>query len=365
MKLAALLVLLLQAPAPQAPPPHAPAPQSQAPADEQAPPAEPELPPVDPYPGPLAEGLRELAASSRAGEHPRALELAASLLASGEVGRIAEPQRARLRYDTGLARALAGASGEAVADLRAAAGLAGPGELRAASMYAAGTARLLAAEQLRIAVPEIAKKLGLEPPAPPAGALPLGAPPGGLPMPDPKAPDPIELAKAGYMLARSELLSRLELDWRDADTRANLELVARRLRELDEIERQRKEEQEQQQNQNEQQQQQQQQQNQPPEQDQKPDASQEQQQPPEQPSESEEQPPEQEPGEEQQPEQQPEPSEQDQQQPKPEPGKQEERVLSKEEVQRLLDRLQQIEEQAQALRAMLRERRRVPVEKDW
>lgn len=353
MKLAAFLLLALQAAAPQV--------QVPAPVDDKVPPATVEPPPVAPYPGPLAEGVRELAASSRAGEHARALELAAALLASPELGQVSESQRARVRYDVGLARAFAGSFGDAVADLRAAAGLAGPGELRADSMYAAGTARLLAAEALRLAVPEIAKKLGLEPPAPPAGALQTGAPPGGLPTQDPSVPDPLELARAGYMQARAELLSRLELDWRQEDPRANLELVARRLRELEEIERQRKEEQQQQQ----QNQEQQQQQKQPPNQDQKADSSQEQQPPEEQPGESEEKPPEQEPGQEQQPEPEPEPSEDQEQEPKPEPGKQEERVLSKEEVQRLLDRLQQIEEQGQALRAMLRQRRRVPVEKDW
>jgi len=46
-------------------------------------------------------------------------------------------------------------------------------------------------------------------------------------------------------------------------------------------------------------------------------------------------------------------------------AREEERVLSREEVQRLLDQLQEIEEQARAVRALLRERRRIPVEKDW
>jgi hypothetical protein len=40
-------------------------------------------------------------------------------------------------------------------------------------------------------------------------------------------------------------------------------------------------------------------------------------------------------------------------------------VLSREEVQRLLDQLSEIEEEAQAVRARLRERRRRPVDKDW
>jgi hypothetical protein len=344
----------------------APAP-APAPAPDQAPQEAPAEPAVAPYPGALADGLKELADHARAGENERALELCASLLASPELGRLPDDRRARARFDVGLARALAGAHGDAVADLRAAAGLAGPGELRAKSLYAAGTARLLAAEALRVQVPEIAKKLGLEPPTPP------GMIPGGPPIPDQAAPDPIELARTAYLTARTELLARLKLDWRDADTRANLELVARRLRELDEIERQRKEEQQQQQQQKQQEQQQKQQpQDQQQDQDQKQDPSEDQKPPEDQKSQQDQKPPE---DGKDQPEKPPEPpkdpqDQKDQQPPKdqegkPDPAKMEEKVLSKEEVQRLLDRLQEIEDQAQALRALLRERRRVPVERDW
>jgi hypothetical protein len=342
----------------------APAPAS---TPDQAPQEAPAEPAVAPYPGALSDGLKELAEHARAGENERALELSASLLASPELGTLPEEQRARARFDVGLARALAGAHGDAVADLRAAAGLAGPGELRAKSLYAAGTARLLAAEALRVQVPEIAKKLGLEPPTPP------GMIPGGPPIPDKSAPDPLELARTAYLTARTELLARLKLDWSEADTRANLELVARRLRELDEIERQRKEERQQQQQQKQQDQQQKQQpQDQP--QDQKPPEDQQQ---PDQQSKPDQKAPE---DGKDQPEKPPEPpkdqdkkdqQEQKDQQPpkdqegKPDPAKMEEKVLSKEEVQRLLDRLQDIEEQAKALRALLRERKRVPVERDW
>jgi len=361
MSLAWIACLALQvapAPAPAAPPVQAP---QEAPAE----------PAVAPYPGPLADGLKELADSARGGENERALGLCASLLASPEIGRLPEEQRARVRFDVGLARALAGAQDDAVADLRAAAGLAGPGDLRAKSLYAAGTARLLAAEALRVKVPEIAKKLGLEPPPPP------GMIPGGPPIPEQAAPNPIELARTAYLNARTELLQRLKLEWRDADTRANLELVARRLRELDEAERQRKEEQQQQQQQQQQQKQQDQQkkqqppdqpqdkdQKQDPNQDQKPPEDQ-QKQPDQKPEDGKDQPDKpQEPPKDQQDKDKQDKDKQ-QQEAKPDPAKMEEQVMSKEEVQRLLDRLQDIEDQAKALRAMLRERRRAPVERDW
>jgi hypothetical protein len=342
-----LLVLLLsalQAPVPtqSLPPPGASS--VEPPADEAA--------AVEPYAGPLEQGLAELAQASGENAHDRALELAAALLASPRVEELSEPRRARLLHDTGLARARAGLVEPGAADLRAAAALAGPGELRATSLFEAGTVRLLRAEELRSQVPEIAQRLGVpEPPVPPM------APGAG------EAPDPLALAREAYLVARSGLLERLRLGWRDADTRANLELVTRRLRELDDVERQREEEQQQQQDPQQQDQQEDQQQD--PQQDgseqeQPPD---EQESPPEdaqgeeQPAEDQpEQPPEPEPGEDASAEQQP-----DEQQVAPE----EERVLSREEVQRLLDQLQEIEEQARAVRAMLRERRRVPVEKDW
>jgi hypothetical protein len=40
-------------------------------------------------------------------------------------------------------------------------------------------------------------------------------------------------------------------------------------------------------------------------------------------------------------------------------------VLSHEEVMRLLDRLDDLEDEAQVLEALLRATRRIPVDKDW
>lgn len=44
---------------------------------------------------------------------------------------------------------------------------------------------------------------------------------------------------------------------------------------------------------------------------------------------------------------------------------QEERLLTREEVMRLLDLLEEIEKEGEALRARLQQQRRVPVERDW
>ena len=40
-------------------------------------------------------------------------------------------------------------------------------------------------------------------------------------------------------------------------------------------------------------------------------------------------------------------------------------MMSREEIQRLLDQLAEIEEEAQRVQAALTKKRRVPVEKDW
>ena len=49
----------------------------------------------------------------------------------------------------------------------------------------------------------------------------------------------------------------------------------------------------------------------------------------------------------------------------PSPEESEEELMTSEEIQRLMDRLREIEEQARAVQAMLRRRAHVPVEKDW
>ncbi len=52
-------------------------------------------------------------------------------------------------------------------------------------------------------------------------------------------------------------------------------------------------------------------------------------------------------------------------QPPPQPKDEQQKQLSKEELTRLLDKLQQLEEQAAKLRAQIHKARRVAVKKDW
>jgi Ca-activated chloride channel family protein len=314
---------------------------------------------VAPWVGTPRAALLELQERCAKTEYEQALSVGAALLARSD---LAEPERAEVHFNLGVAREAAGDRAGAQAEFERAATLAGPGKLRLDALYDAGTLALLAAEELRLEIPEVREKLGLPAPAAAAPGLP---PPAGAPV-DEQAPDTLSEAKAAYGHARDALVRRLRADWRDENTRANLELVQRRLRELAEIEEQR--EQEEQQQDQEQQPSEDQQGEQPDKeqqgeeqpQDQKPD-EQPQDQPPDQPS--DEQKP-----EEQQEEQPPEPGEDQAEPPQPEqPGEEpsEERVLSREEMQRLLDRLQEIEQEARELAARLRAQRRVPVRKDW
>ena len=57
-----------------------------------------------------------------------------------------------------------------------------------------------------------------------------------------EAPDPLGLARAAYLAAREHLIERLRADWRDKDARANVELIQKRLHRLDDIEEERKQE---------------------------------------------------------------------------------------------------------------------------
>ena len=315
--------------------------QAPAPAPQVAEPPAPE--PVAPYAGSVSEGLSALRAAVSEGSRDDVVALAAQVAAAAREREVLEPRRARVLHDTGLARARVGDLEGALADLRMAAGLAGPGEARASALYAAGTAQLVRAEELRQAVPEIAKTLGL--PVPPAPE-------------EQEGPDPLAVAREAYLAARAGLCDRLALDWRHEDTRANLELVTRRLRELENIERER-----------EQQKQQQQDQKPSPDQEQKPQDSQQEPKDGEQETPPKEEPKDPKEGEQEEPQEQeqaPEPEPKDEQKTgEPQPQQVEERVLSKEEVQRLLDQLAQIDEQARAVQARLRERKRKPVEKDW
>jgi hypothetical protein len=343
-----LLLVLALAQAAPVPPPQGVLPVPQA--------APVEAPKVTAYAGTLRAGRLELAQLSKRGEHAAARELVAALLAKPDFEAQPELERAEALYAIGLVHGRAREIPEAVEHFHRATGLAGSGELGRAAAFNAATFLLQGAESLRAQIPEIREKLGL----PPLEPDPSDAAPGGA---GEQAPDPLTLAREAYLYARKELATALRAERLAEDVRANLELCVRRLRELDSIERQREEEQQEQQQQDQQDQQKGENQQQDPSQESRPKDDSEQQEDPQQqdPGQQQEQPPqepEQEPGE--QEEQQDEPSKEAQ----PDAA-QEERPLSPEEMQRLLQQLQQIDEKAKAVEAMLRERRRQPVKKDW
>ena len=317
--------------------------------------------------------LRELA---EAAQHDEAAAFAERVFVAPAWSVAAEREQAEFWFAVGVARGAAQAYPQAADAAHAARGLSGSSELGLSSAYNAGAFRLAHAERLRQDIPQIRERLKLPPLAPSAQGVPqLGGAPQG-PVGQETASDPIAVARGAYLAARADLIER----WRagpDADTCANLELVVRRLRELDELERQNEEQQ------NESSERENKDQKQDPQHQDKQDPNQQQDQ-----QQNEEQKDEQDPKEQQD---KPEDSEQEakdeqKEEPKPEseqdkeeqkdeqqPPKegadpaqeQEQRVLTPEEVQRLLQQLDKIEDQAAQVQAALRRAKRVPVKKDW
>lgn len=398
-----LCALQATAPAPTAPAPAAPSGPTRAapiPAPEEA------RAPIEPWDGTLADGLDAVRAQAEAGDLPAAIELSNRLLAPTEFARFrldlaertdgwsegffepldplldglglsgwADPVRGEVHFARGLVYALEPNPESAIAELERALALAGDGTLRLDAAYDSGTIVLGVAEGL---FAEASAGAGAPMPIPGAAGAPggHGAPGGGE-----DAPDPLDLAEAAFREARAKLVRRLRLDWRDEDTRANLEWIQRRLAEIDELRRQREE-----------QEQQQEQQQQPDDsssedQEQDPQDSEDQeeqeQDPEDEPQDSEtrdsdreQEPQESEPEDSRAPED--EPTEADAPEPEPQegqPGEEPpapeeaaepaERLLTREEVLRLLDLLEQIEEEGERVRAQLRSSRRQKVEKDW
>jgi hypothetical protein len=250
--------------------------------------------------------------------------------------------RALLTHARGVMEMQAGeldAAAEALARARAEAG---PGLLRLGATYDLGVLHLEEGELYRAQIPELSNGAVAPPPAAPADGE--------------EQEDPLDLARAQYLKARAWFIERLSLDWRDADTQANVELVQRRLRELDELERQR-EEQEQEQEEQEQQ---------------EGDGESEEGEEGEESSEDEEQsgedsqenaegerePEEPEGGEgEEEEEQEGEEAESE--------SEPEELHLTQEEMQRLLDALREIEEKGEEVQEALRRVGRQGVDRDW
>lgn len=397
------LVLWVQAPAPPSLPPAPYIPESVVAAVEDEPAQEEHA--VERYRGTFAEGAAELERLALAGDTEEALAVSDALLVPGPLSALrskvekathglselalakaATPlewagvprdesnARAEVHYARGLVYAQRAELEPSMDSFELARVLAGPGETRLDAVYNQGTLDLLAGEGWREQIPEIAGNAG-QPAA--AGAQALPGQPGQAPGAE-SEPDPLEMARAAYLSARTRLVERLTGDWRDADARANVELVMRRLAELDEIERER-EKQEQEQEQNEDQdsdenseEQDQDQQDESQEKDQQEQSeseseseseneseeeqSEEQESEGEEPQEDEPEEPEEQEGEEQ-------PSEDEAEQAaKPEP---QEVHLTEEEAKRLLERLEKLDEEGELKRLRFKGSRRVPVKRDW
>lgn len=281
------------------------------------------------------------AARARLAEHEADL---ASLEASEWYDRLKQDpsasfeERALIPHARGVLEMKAGELALAAAALEEARAQAGPGVIRLNSTYDLGVLHLEEGERFRALIPEL------------SGGAPGPSP---IPADAEEAPDPLEEARKHYLKAREWFVERLVLDWRDADTRANAELVQRRLRELDEIVREREEQQDQEQ--------------------QEPREGEEPQESDEEGEESSED--EQEPGEEspenaegerepEEPEGE-EPPEEEEESEEAEEAEAQEVHLTQEEMQRLLEALREIEEEGEEVQEALRRIGRQNVDRDW
>jgi hypothetical protein len=309
-------------------------------------------------PGPFSNWRRELELDGDSWWLPL-LEASDPLIDFLRLSGLRRRERAHVHYALGVVAFGTEEPARAYTEFLAANARAGVGTLREDAAYNLGTMALFQGEAWRSQMPEF----GGVPAAPQAPSGPVA--PGAE---EETPPDPLEEARKAYLQAKQALTLRLRMDWQDADTRANMELVMRRLRELDEIERQR-EEQEQEQEQEDQEsdesedqdEENEDQQESDEEQDEKSDES-------EEPEESEPESEEENEEEQQEEEQEPESSE-EQEQEEGEPSDEEEQepqeiYLTKEEVQRLLERLERHEEKGEELRERRRGQRR-PTARDW
>jgi hypothetical protein len=304
------------------------------------------------------------------------------VLAGFGVETVAPADRALVQYSRGVVLAQSDKKAEKRAESEAAFARAlGEGErsVQLDALYNVGVSAFGEGEEWRAKLPEKG--------APPAQAPAMQAVPGGNGPNAPPPPDPLAQARAAYLRARESLVQRLRTDWQDGDTRAMSELVQRRLKELDEIEKQRKkQEQDDKQKQKDQK-----------DQKDKKDDGQAQDKDKDKQDDKDKQPPKdqdknqdkqgdkdqqdkqdkQDPAKDQKDQKKP-----DEKPPEPKPGDKdkqdaqddkkdtaqaqgEERELSQEEVTRLFDKLKQLEEQARKLREQFRRSHRQAVKKDW
>jgi hypothetical protein len=291
-------------------------------------------------------------------------EAAGSVLGAFGLADLSDAERATVQHARGvvLAQAPDDRKSAAVEAFDRARALAGPGSLRLDATYDAAWTRLTEGEALRATLPEIsgASAATLPAPTPTPAPASAGAAPG-----QPPEPDPLELALAAYRLALDRFVDGVKLDPADADTRANLELVHKRIRELEELRKKREEEKKREQEQKDQQQEEKDSKD-PKQDDSEPKDDSEKKDDEKKDSESKPKPDEKPPKDPAEPEPQPQdPSDpQDpKQEPKPKPSKEE--LLTREEVMRLLDILKDREEEGKKLLEQLRAARRVSVKKDW
>jgi len=337
-------------------------------------------PPVERYDGSFADGAAELQRLALAGETEAALALSDALLVPGPLAdlraraerktsgaseRVLESlagslnwlglpldesaNRAEVHYARGLIHAQASELQPSNDSFELARVLAGPGVTRLDAIYNQGNLDFALGDAMRQMIPEIVGEDAV------------------VAKPEEMEEEPLDVARAAFLGARAHYVERLSADWRDADTRANAELTLRRLKELDEVEHER-EEQQQDEEQDDQEKKEGEQdpsdENQESE-DEPSDEEGSEDQDADQPEESEEDQPED--GEESEEEQQEEgeQSDEDSEPQQAEPKEEAEKHLTDEEVKRLLERLQELDDKGKELRDRLRGVRRVPVKRDW
>jgi hypothetical protein len=355
----------------------------------QEPPAPAAAPSVEPWSGSFRAGFARIEALARDDKLDEAREQAERLLApsaflrwrlhheeqrdfwakaAGLVTPLVErlgwngppaPVRAEIGFARGLVELRAERTEQAEEAFAGAVALAGPGELRLQALYNHAWVALDRAEKKRAELPEIAGQGAAATPAPTAAPATPGAP----------APDPLKEARASYLSARARFIERLKADADDADSRANAELIQRRLRELDEIEKKREEEKQKQEQQDQDSQDKDKDSKDKDDSKQDPSKDKPKEEPKDQEGKPEEDPqPDQKPPEEpKQPEEAPKPEEKPGEEkqatpPPPPPGAEQ---MSKEQMTQILDRLRELEEQARRVRERLRQMRKTKVAKDW
>ncbi|MFT7665267.1 MAG: hypothetical protein ACI87A_003503, partial [Planctomycetota bacterium] len=175
------------------------------------------------YSGTPRQGLAEIERLTRDGHGEEAVALAEVLIERVALTTRDEQLQGELRYAAGVSEGMGGRLGHAALAFRSASALAGPGDLRLDSLYNTAAHLIEQGEELYSKIPEVEAK----------AAAQSGGQLSGL---DAKGVDTLADTRRAFTAAKEMLISRLRIDWRDEDARANVEFVQRRLDELDRIE---------------------------------------------------------------------------------------------------------------------------------